>query len=115
MQIYTATHCLKMWKRSEKCIINGQFYHCVYITEHAYANLAVVAHYEYTLKLYGIAPRFQACTARHCTKQRKITSSTGEGGAAKSCSKHKMYEATAGTTQHTVLQQKLFLHIKSKL
>ena len=46
-------------------------------------------------------------------KQCKTGSSTGENDAIKRCNEHKRYEAAAGVTWHTVLQQTSFLEVES--
>lgn len=58
------------------------------------------------------APGLQACTARYCTKQHEVKSSTRENAAIKTCIKHELYEAVVGVTRHVALQQTLFLEVE---
>lgn len=67
-----------------------------------YTDLGGVAYC--TLRLCAVAPKLHALTACFCTDH-ESKSRARENDAIKRCGKHKVYEAAAGITQYTVLQQ----------
>lgn len=82
----------------------------------SYANLDARAYYTLGYTVQPITPRLQACTACYCTKQHNIKLSTRENDEIQRLHKHKMYEAAASVTRHTVLQYFFYIErVHSKI
>lgn len=113
--VNTVMYPLIIGIRSENYIIR-QFLYCVNIIN-ALTQTGVLLptiHLGYMAK--PIAPRLLTCTTGYWTTGHNIESRTGENDAFNRCRKHKMSEATASITGHTVVQHTfIFINRKSTL